>query len=81
MQTLYADLIAANCKTDNHESDLYVEATPEALAILAAHKVRSYAFTNQAPDGPGGVWLEIPFAFAPFWEKTIRDGGREPIKG
>lgn len=79
--TLYADLVAAGCKVDSHESDLYVEATPKARAIIRAHGSIGIPFTNQAPDGPGGTWLEIPFAYAPFWEKTIRDGGKEPIKG
>jgi hypothetical protein len=55
---------------DSHESDLYLRATPEALELLERfplHKKNAQAFTCEIH---GGKWLDIPFAFDPFWQTT-----------
>lgn len=67
--SLYRDLVAAGLKLDNHESDLYVEDTPEARAILArytTHKTNARPFRHAVTSKP---WLDVPFAFEPFWQK------------
>ena len=67
--TLYQELKQAGIETGNHESDLYFPSTPESRAILGKypiHKSNRTYFTNQRV---GGSWIEVPFAFDPFWEK------------
>ena len=64
---LYDELVAAGCRIDNHESDLYVEATPEAERILRASDRWSTvkSFISQVD---GKRWFDVPFAYVPFWE-------------
>lgn len=82
MSTLYAKLIEAGCKVENHESDLYVQATPDAMRIVRAHGMHFDTFVSAPPEGDGRtIWIEVPFAYEPFWTKTIREAGREQITG
>ena len=69
MSTLYAALVAAGCEIDNHESDLYVRTTPEAMAIIRAKSgpMRSTIKTFHS-QVDGKMWLDIPFAFQPWWD-------------
>jgi len=62
--TVYEELKAAGCKMDSHESDLYVEFTEEVAKILPKYDI-TYTYI-------GNGWIEIPFAFDPFWEKVER---------
>jgi len=67
MTSLYDELQAAGCELDHHESDLYVKVSPEANAILAKDPVqlaRAQPFTSEID---GTRWLDIPFAYAPWW--------------
>jgi hypothetical protein len=79
MGTLYQRLKAVMKPEDisSHESDLYVRWTPEAQAVINEWRRENGLmdgwglcswFTNQVE---GGTWIDIPFAFDPFWEKTI----------
>jgi hypothetical protein len=72
--SLYKDLKAAGCELDSHESDLYVKATPEALAILAEwggnHGRHSAEFFRHQVTGE--TWIDIPFAFDPWWDAKIK---------
>lgn len=61
----YKVLVASGAKIDNHESDLYVEATEETRRIIAASKWTFSAFTSQVD---GKRWYEVPFAYEPWWE-------------
>jgi hypothetical protein len=65
---IYDTLKAAGCKLDHHESDLYVKATPEALALTAGAPNRSF-FTSQID---GQRWIELPFMYKPFWAAKAR---------
>lgn len=58
----------------NHYSDLYLPNTPQVHAILRAHGVKinghnAAYFRNQVE---GGIWIDIPFAFVPYWEAQPR---------
>lgn len=69
--SLYTELIEAGIDTSNHESDLYFPASPEALSILDRHptqKANATRFHNQAPPNVGQLWVDVPFAFDPWWE-------------
>lgn len=67
---IYYKLLAAGVKIDSHESDLYAEATPEAIELSKNEPNRSF-FTSQID---GKRWIEIPFAYMPYWEK--KSGGK-----
>lgn len=62
--SVYRQLRNACCKIENHESDLYVEATPIAHGIVKASGW-NYSFFKDAIDGT--TWLEVPFGYEPFW--------------
>lgn len=62
--SLYTDAVAKGLTLDSHESDLYVLATPEAVSLVKRHKWAHSAFVGN----DGKVWLDVPFAFDPWWE-------------
>jgi len=67
--SLYQELKAAGVPMANHESDLYVPDTEQVRAILDKYPVsksNARRFTNQVE---GGTWIDIPFAFEPWWER------------
>jgi len=61
--TLYERLLAAGAKLDSHESDLYVriDAASAPFAAELADKARHF-------QHEGEQWVEIPFAYDPFWK-------------
>ena len=72
MKTLYTEIKAAGIPHDNHYSDLYIQDTPRSREILARYpleKSNSKSFRNQAPPNVGQLWIDVPFAFDPYWEK------------
>lgn len=68
-QTVYQMLVAAGIPVENHYSDLYVQATPEALDIVRKAGKRCESFVHQIH---GNRWLDIPFSFDPYWEMVER---------
>lgn len=68
--SLCSELAAAGIPVDHHESDLYVKDGPAAREILSRHAPDGATrFTSQVD---GQVWVEVPFAYEPFWD--ARDG-------
>lgn len=77
MNTLFDDIKAAGIPFASHESDLYIPATPAACEILRRYPLNAKTaqpFTNQAPPHKGERWLDIPFAYLPFWEARLNHG-------
>lgn len=76
-KTLYQRLTEAGCETSNHESDLYVRYDDTAKTIIDEYRKENGLtgwglcsfFTNQVE---GGRWIDIPFAFDPFWERVTK---------
>jgi hypothetical protein len=66
MASLYRDLVRARIPTDHHESDLYVLDTPEARELVKSYGYKSSTFTSNLD---GKRWIDVPFAYEPFWEK------------
>lgn len=62
--SVYADCVAAALTIDHHESDLYILDSPAARAVLARHTARFEPFAGT----DGRTWLDVPFAFDPFWQ-------------
>lgn len=52
---------------DNHESDLYVKATPKAEAALK--DVPHSSFISQIDNA---LWYEFPFMYQPWWDRRAR---------
>lgn len=79
--SLYTELLAAGIETSNHYSDLYFPATKESLAILNRHtlqKSNASYFTNQAKPNRGERWwVDVPFAYDPYWEAKAKEGAKQ----
>jgi len=63
--TLYEELKSKGIKISSHASDLYCPCTNETVEIIKRHKHCSTRFINQVE---GGVWIDVPFAYDPWWE-------------
>jgi hypothetical protein len=64
---LYDELVARGCQLDNHESDLYVKCSEEAINILdqyPAEKKIAKFFRSQID---GTLWIDVPFSYLPWW--------------
>jgi len=57
---------------DHHESDLYVRDTPLVRAIIRQFGRESSSFTSKVD---GHRWLDVPFAYEPFWTKKAASRG------
>lgn len=67
--SIYREMLQYGVETDNHESDLYALDTPAARQIIArAGRSFDRTITRFRSQVDGRVWIEIPFAFDPFWE-------------
>jgi len=62
----YAELLAIGAEINSHYSDLYVRATPEALAVVRSTGWTYELFTSQID---GKTWIDIAFAYTPYWER------------
>lgn len=76
--SLYQALLALNVPMSNHESDLYVPDTPEVRAIIAQFGRKGSSFVNQTN---GERWLDIPFAYEPWWEKRVGQSRAAAVSG
>jgi hypothetical protein len=65
MSTIYQDAKAAGIPIANHYSDLYLKNCEETRQLLKKHGQRARTFVNQVE---GGIWVDVPFAFDPYWE-------------
>lgn len=70
MATLFEKIRDAGIEYGNRCSDLQVKDGPEVREILEEHDKtvdgwNVQPFTNQIT---GERWLEIPFAYEPFWQ-------------
>lgn len=63
---LYDAVTAAGIEIDHHESDLYIRDTDQARQIC---RELDWRFTPFTADDGSGKWLDVPFAYAPYWEE------------
>lgn len=64
---LYAEIKAMGFETDHRESDLYVLASPEFMQWQKGKKIPHMSLFRSERDGK--IWAELPFQYAPFWER------------
>ena len=67
--SLYTDLIEAGVEVSNHESDLYFPSTAVSRPILKRHPAEAGLASCFRSNIDGKTWIDVPFAFDPFWEK------------
>lgn len=72
--TLYQRIKEAGIEHSNHYSDLYIPSTPENRAILKEFGAPVESFWNNETKTR---WLDIPFAYDPYWESKI--GTKSPF--
>lgn len=61
---LYDKLVKEGFTLDHHESDLYVKDSPMARELLERYGLKYTPFKD---DIDHEMWLDVPFAYAPFW--------------
>lgn len=65
--TLYEEVVALKIPHSSHYSDLYLPRTKQVIDLLKKHGVTmATAFKNQVE---GGLWMDVPFLFTPFWDR------------
>lgn len=65
-------LEAAGIPMASHASDLYCRDTPEAREIVRTAGYTFTTFVNQRPPHKGERWLDVSFAYLPWWEARAR---------
>lgn len=73
-KTLYERLVEAGCETDSYQSDLYVRETETAEQIIRDFEAEG-GISNKnkfRSERDGQKWIELPFAFKPFWDARRR---------
>lgn len=71
--TLYEKLQADGIPTDNHESDLYFQWSGKAMRIAAEFPVQMRIATTFMSGRDGRLWVDVPFAFDPWWDGKKRE--------
>lgn len=72
MKTLFETIKAEGIHHASHESDLYLPDTPQVRAILDKFPLQKSNATRFKNQVNGGTWIDVPFAFLPFWEARQR---------
>lgn len=65
-EQLYDELVKEGFKLDHHESDLYIKDSPLARELVTKH---GFVYTTFKDDIDHEMWLDVPFAYAPFWRE------------
>lgn len=70
--SVYDAMVLAGVQIDHHESDLYVPDNAVTRAILEHypdHRAQPFMSENEP-------WLDIPFAYQPWWELRLHRAQR-----
>lgn len=69
--SIYEQLNEMGIEMDNHQSDMYVPATPEVMAVIqAAHAEDPTIMYSTFEDlRTGDTWVDLPFQYEPHWEQ------------
>lgn len=77
-KSAYQRLIETGAPIDNHLSDLYIEATPDVMAVLNDIKKDdpTVMFSTFDDLRTGSVWVDLPFQYEPYWQDKQRQEER-----
>jgi hypothetical protein len=67
MKTLYDECLEAGFDLDHHESDLYIK---DCQAVRTLLNQRGREFTQFTSQVDGKIWLDVTFAYQPYWDKV-----------
>lgn len=71
MNTLFDAIKSEGIPHDSHESDLYLPDTPQVRSILDKFPLQKSNATRFRNEVQGGTWIDVPFAYQPFWEAKL----------
>lgn len=71
-RTLYQALVSAGVPVDNHESDLYFQATKAALDVLKDFPTQQKNARTFVHRQLAQLWVDVPFAYDPWWEARAK---------
>lgn len=66
MASIYNQMIEAGVEVSSHESDLYVPVNDITNKIISNYK-HKHNCTRFANNIDGKLWIDIPFAYDPWW--------------
>lgn len=67
--TLYSRLSEIHATIAHWQSDLLVVDTPEVRKVM--QEFEDLKFSTYSHDGI--LWLEFPFAYEPYFERSLKD--------
>ena len=67
--SIYEELKAAGVEIDHHESDLFVPVNAITIPIVDRFDPDRATVTTFNSRIDGKLWYDIPFQYAPFWER------------
>lgn len=70
--SLFSEIVAAGIEYDSHESDLYLPDCPAVHSILSRFPLEKAGATRFVHQAMHTAWLDVPFAFLPYWEARSR---------
>lgn len=86
---LFLRIIELGIPYDSHASDLYIPKTEQTTKLISEYEFKENVTTFIANTEdvrcracghkikqPKEVWYDIPFAYAPFWERVKCNGQR-----
>jgi len=68
---LYETLVKMGVEMNNHETDLYLKATDRVLSLLHEYDYKENV-TYFTSNIDGELWLDVPFAYIPEWDRKMR---------
>ena len=83
-KSLYQKLRETGVEMDNHESDLYVRDTQEVRDIIKQHRAENdgypQAISRFTEQETKQTWIDIPFAYDPYWEARAEKDHQEDLE-
>ena len=76
--SLCQECVWRGIQVEHHESDLYIPLTEQTRDLVKKHGKKAEAFQNLVE---GGTWLDIPFAYCPFWAAVSACGAALSVSG
>ncbi len=70
--SIYTELKEIGAVINSHCSDLYTPDTPEAREILERNGKKLDGWNVQRFQSEGQWWLEVPFAYEPYWDNKSK---------
>jgi hypothetical protein len=71
-EPLYDAVVRLGIDHDHREGDLYLPDSRAVRALLADYgiAVNSHTATRFRDNVTGGMWIDVPFMYRPFWTQT-----------